>query len=244
MNFEVKPGEMIGLVGHSGSGKSTLINLVSRFYDVNEGEILIDGVNIRRIEQAHLRSQIGVVLQETFLFGGTILDNIRYSKPDATYEEVLEAAKIANAHDFILRLPDGYDTRLEENGSNLSGGERQRLAIARAVLNDPRILILDEATASLDIDTETAIQEALQRVTRNRTTLAIAHRLRRPCAMPTGSSCSTKAESPKSAPMPSWWHEKAFIITSLPRSATWRRRKRRRPWSRWCRCDEFFGSTA
>lgn len=177
MNFEVKPGEMIGLVGHSGSGKSTLINLVSRFYDVNEGEILIDGVNIRRIEQAHLRSQIGVVLQETFLFGGTILDNIRYSKPDATYEEVLEAAKIANAHDFILRLPDGYDTRLEENGSNLSGGERQRLAIARAVLNDPRILILDEATASLDIDTETAIQEALQRVTRNRTTLAIAHRL-------------------------------------------------------------------
>lgn len=177
VNFEVKPGEMIGLVGHSGSGKSTLINLVSRFYDVNEGEILIDGVNIRRIEQAHLRSQIGVVLQETFLFGGTILDNIRYSKPDATYEEVLEAAKIANAHDFILRLPDGYDTRLEENGSNLSGGERQRLAIARAVLNDPRILILDEATASLDIDTETAIQEALQRVTRNRTTLAIAHRL-------------------------------------------------------------------
>lgn len=177
INFEIKPGEMIGLVGHSGAGKSTLINLVSRFYDVNEGEILIDGVDIRRIEQAHLRSQIGVVLQETFLFGGTILDNIRYSKPDAAYEEVLEAARIANAHDFILRLPDGYDTRLDENGNNLSGGERQRIAIARAVLNDPRILILDEATASLDIDTETAIQEALRRVTRNRTTLAIAHRL-------------------------------------------------------------------
>ncbi|HEY4390041.1 MAG TPA: ABC transporter ATP-binding protein [Paenibacillus sp.] len=177
ISFEVKPGEMIGLVGHSGSGKSTLINLVSRFYDVNEGEILIDGVDIRQIEQAHLRSQIGVVLQETFLFSGTILDNIRYSKPDATYEEVLEAAKIANAHDFIIRMPDGYDTRLDENGGNLSGGERQRLAIARAVLNDPRILILDEATASLDIDTETSIQEALRRVTRSRTTLAIAHRL-------------------------------------------------------------------
>jgi len=177
INFEVKPGEMIGLVGHSGSGKSTLINLVSRFYDVNEGEILIDGVDIRRIEQAHLRSQIGVVLQETFLFSGTILDNIRYSKPDATYEEVLEAAKIANAHDFIIRQSDGYDTRLDENGGNLSGGERQRLAIARAVLNDPRILILDEATASLDIDTETSIQEALRRVTQSRTTLAIAHRL-------------------------------------------------------------------
>ncbi|MBD2865392.1 ABC transporter ATP-binding protein [Paenibacillus oceani] len=177
INFEVKQGEMIGLVGHSGSGKSTLINLVSRFYDVTEGRILIDGIDIRSIRQEELRQQIGVVLQETFLFSGTIFDNIRYSKPDATFEEVIQAARVANAHDFIIRLPDGYDTKLDENGNNLSGGERQRLAIARAVLNNPRILILDEATASLDIDTETAIQEALKRVTRNRTTIAIAHRL-------------------------------------------------------------------
>jgi len=177
INLEIQPGEMIGLVGHSGAGKSTMINLVSRFYDVNEGAILIDGIDIRRIKQDELRSQIGVVLQETFLFSGSILDNIRYSKPDATLEEIIAAAKIANAHDFIVNLPDGYDTRLEENGGNLSGGERQRLAIARAVLNDPRILILDEATASLDIDTEAAIQEALKRVTAGRTTIAIAHRL-------------------------------------------------------------------
>ena len=177
INLEIKQGEMIGLVGHSGAGKSTLINLVSRFYDVNEGSILMDGIDIRNIKQEELRSQIGVVLQETFLFSGTILDNLRYSKPDATLEEVILAAKTANAHDFIVTLPDGYDTRLEENGNNLSGGERQRLAIARAILNDPRILILDEATASLDIDTEAAIQEALKRVTKNRTTIAIAHRL-------------------------------------------------------------------
>lgn len=177
INLEVKQGEMIGLVGHSGSGKSTLINLVSRFYDVNEGEITFDGINVRSIQHEHMRSQIGVVLQETFLFSGTIMENIMYSKPDATMEEVIQAARVANAHDFIIGFPDGYDTKLEENGNNLSGGERQRLAIARAVLNNPRILILDEATASLDIETETAIQEALRRVTRNRTTIAIAHRL-------------------------------------------------------------------
>lgn len=177
INLTVKPGEMIGLVGHSGSGKSTTINLISRFYDVNEGEIRIDDIDIRMIRQEDLRSQIGVVLQETFLFSGTIAENIQYSKPGAKPEEVIEAAKIANAHDFIISLPDGYDTRLEENGNNLSGGERQRIAIARAVLNDPRILILDEATASLDIETEEAIQEALKRVTKNRTTIAIAHRL-------------------------------------------------------------------
>ncbi|QHW29805.1 ABC transporter ATP-binding protein [Paenibacillus rhizovicinus] len=177
VSFDVKQGEMIGLVGHSGSGKSTLINLISRFYDVTDGEILIDDVDIRTIKQADLRSQIGVVLQETFLFTGTIMENIRYAKPDATYEEIIQAARVANAHQFIINFPDGYDTMLDENGNNLSGGERQRLAIARAVLNNPRILILDEATASLDIDTETAIQEALQRVTKNRTTIAIAHRL-------------------------------------------------------------------
>lgn len=177
ISFEIKPGEMIGLVGHSGSGKSTLINLLSRFYDVDEGSVMIDGVDIRHIEQAELRSQIGVVLQETFLFSGTIMNNIRYAKPDASNQEVIQAARIANAHDFIISQPDGYDTLLDENGSNLSGGERQRLAIARAVLGDPRLLILDEATASLDIETESAIQEALQRVARGRTTVAIAHRL-------------------------------------------------------------------
>ncbi|NIK75502.1 ATP-binding cassette subfamily B protein [Paenibacillus castaneae] len=177
VTIDVKPGEMLGLVGHSGAGKSTFINLVSRFYDVNEGAILIDGVDIRNIQQEDLRSQIGVVLQETFLFSGTILENICYSKPDATMEEVIVAAKIANAHDFIVKFPDGYDTKLEENGNNVSGGERQRIAIGRAILNNPRILILDEATASLDIDTEAAIQEALKRVTKNRTTIAIAHRL-------------------------------------------------------------------
>lgn len=177
ISLTVRPGEMIGLVGHSGSGKSTMINLLSRFYDVNEGIIRIDGLDIRMIQQEDLRSQIGVVLQETFLFSGTIAENIRYAKPDATPEEIINASRIANAHDFIIKLTDGYDTILEENGNNLSGGERQRLAIARAVLHDPRILILDEATASLDIEAESAIQEALKRVTKNRTTFAIAHRL-------------------------------------------------------------------
>ncbi len=177
INLEVEPGEMIGLVGHSGAGKSTLINLVLRFYDVDEGEIFIDGVNIRDIAQQSLRSQIGVVLQEPFLFSGSILDNIRYSKPDATPEEVMTAAKIANAHDFIIKFPDGYDTKVGENGYNLSGGERQRISIARAILHNPRILILDEATSSLDTEAEQLIQEALARLVRNRTTFAIAHRL-------------------------------------------------------------------
>lgn len=177
INLHIKSGEMIGLVGHSGSGKSTLINLLSRFYDVNEGCITIDGTDIRAIKQSELRSQIGVVLQETFLFSGTITDNIRYAKPDATEQEIIEAARVANAHSFIIQLPDGYDTKLDENGGNLSGGERQRIAIARAVLNNPKLLILDEATAALDIDTESAIQQALQRITRGRTTVVIAHRL-------------------------------------------------------------------
>jgi ATP-binding cassette subfamily B protein len=177
INLDVKEGEMIGLVGHSGSGKSTLVSLVTRFYDINEGSLEIDGIDLRQIEQHALRSQIGVVLQEPFLFNGTIYDNIRYSKPDATLEEVIRAAKTANAHDFIVSFADGYDTKLDENGNNLSGGERQRISIARAVLNNPRILILDEATSALDTETESLIQEALRRLIKNRTTFAIAHRL-------------------------------------------------------------------
>ncbi len=177
INFEIKAGEMIGIVGHSGCGKTTLINLIMRLYDVNEGAIKIDSVNIKDISQHALRSQIGVVLQETFLFSGTIRDNIKYAQPLATDEEVIEAARIANAHDFIVALPEGYNTMVGEKGYTMSGGERQRIAIARAILHDPRILILDEATASLDTETEKLIQDALVKLSKNRTTLAIAHRL-------------------------------------------------------------------
>ncbi len=177
ISAEIHPGEMIGIVGKSGVGKSTLINLVMRLYDVDEGAIRIDGVDIRDISQNSLRSQIGVVLQETFLFAGTVYDNIAYAKPTATRDEVIQAAKIAGAHPFIMKLPDAYNTKVGENGHTLSGGERQRVAIARALLHNPRILILDEATASLDTETEKQIQDSLQRLTADRTTLAIAHRL-------------------------------------------------------------------
>ena len=177
VSFHVNPGEMIGIVGHSGSGKTTLINLLMRLYDVNEGEIIIDDVNIKDISQNDLRTQIGIVLQETFLFSGTIRDNIRYAMPYATDEQVIEAARIANAHDFILNLPEGYNTLVGEKGYSLSGGERQRIAIARAVIHNPRILILDEATAALDTETEKLIQDALNKLTENRTVFAIAHRL-------------------------------------------------------------------
>ena len=177
INFEIKKGEMIGIVGASGTGKSTLINLVMHLYDVDDGELLIDGININdyRIEDFH--RQLGVVLQETFLFSDTILNNMRFAKPDATYEEIIRAAKMANAHDFICKTPNGYNTYVGEKGYNLSGGERQRIAIARAILNDPKLLILDEATSSLDTESEYLIQKALQRLTAGRTTLAIAHRL-------------------------------------------------------------------
>ncbi len=177
INLEVKKGEMIGIVGHSGCGKTTLINLLMRLYDVNEGEILIDDVNIKDISQNALRSQIGVVLQETHLFSGSIRDNIKYAKPLASDEEVVAAAKMANAHDFIVNLPEGYNTMVGEKGYSLSGGERQRVAIARALIHDPRILILDEATAALDTETEKLIQDALNKLSLNRTTFAIAHRL-------------------------------------------------------------------
>ena len=177
IDLHIKAGEFIGLVGRSGVGKSTLINLIMRMYDVEDGSICIDGVDIREISQEALRSQLGVVLQETFLFSGTIFQNIAYAKPEATREEVIAVAKIAGCHDFIIKLPDGYDTKVGEKGHSLSGGERQRVAIARALLHDPRILILDEATASLDTETEKQIQDALQSLSKNRTTIAIAHRL-------------------------------------------------------------------
>ena len=177
INLHIEPGEMIGIVGKSGVGKSTMINLLMRMYDVNEGAIKVDGIDIRDLTQDCLRSQIGVVLQETFLFAGTIYDNIAYAKPDASRDEIITAAKIAGAHEFIMKLPDAYNTKVGERGHTLSGGERQRVSIARALLHNPRILILDEATASLDTETERQIQDSLQKLIKDRTTLAIAHRL-------------------------------------------------------------------
>lgn len=177
ISFSVEPGEMIGLVGASGTGKSTLINLIMRLYDVDQGRITLDGCDLRDVQMESLHSQIGVVLQETFLFSGSILANIRFAKQDATLEEVIRAARAANAHDFICKTPDGYNTYVGEHGYNLSGGERQRIAIARAILNDPRILILDEATSALDTESEYLIQQALDRLVKGRTTFAIAHRL-------------------------------------------------------------------
>lgn len=177
ISFSVKKGEMIGIVGMSGAGKSTLINLIMRLYDADSGKILLDGHDIRDYSKESLHSQIGVVLQDTFLFSGTVTDNIRYARPDASPSDIIQAAKMANAHEFITGFPDGYDTYVGEHGYTLSGGERQRIAIARAVLHNPGILILDEATSSLDTETEYLIQEALARLTKDRTTFAIAHRL-------------------------------------------------------------------
>jgi ATP-binding cassette, subfamily B, bacterial len=177
LNFTAKPGEMIGLVGKSGAGKSTTINLLCRFYEPDAGEIVIDGVDYRDMSLQALRRQVGIVLQEPFLFNGTIAENIAYAKPGASFEEIVEAAKAANAHHFILSKTDGYDTAVGERGAKLSGGERQRISIARAILHDPKVLILDEATSSVDVETERQIQEALGRLTAGRTTFAIAHRL-------------------------------------------------------------------
>lgn len=177
VNLHIEAGEMIGLVGHSGAGKSTLINLLLRFYDVTEGALKIDGVDIRDIKIDDLRRQVGVVLQESYLFQGTVYENISYGNPDATPQMVVAAARAAHAHHFIVGFADGYDTLVGERGTRLSGGERQRIAIARAILHDPKILILDEATASVDTETEAAIQGALQNLTKGRTTFAIAHRL-------------------------------------------------------------------
>ncbi len=177
INLVVEPGQMVALVGPSGAGKSTLVNLLCRFYDVDQGAILIDGFDLRDVTIKSLRRQIGVVLQDNVLFSGTLVENIRYGLPEATLDHVVAAAKAANAHEFILDLPRGYHTMVGERGVKLSGGQRQRVAIARAILKDPRILIFDEATSSLDTEAERQIQEAMERLMAGRTTLVIAHRL-------------------------------------------------------------------
>jgi len=176
VSFKLSAGEMIGLVGHSGAGKSTITNIITRLYDVNDGEVLIDGINIKDIGFESLHKNIGIVLQNTFLFSGTIAENISYGKVGATVEEIVDAAKKAHAHEFIIKLPDGYNTYIGKDGIDLSGGEKQRLSIARAILMDPAILIFDEATSSLDTETELKIQEAMNLLIKNRTTIAIAHR--------------------------------------------------------------------
>jgi ATP-binding cassette, subfamily B, bacterial len=177
VSFQVEPGELIGLVGPSGGGKSTVVNLIARFYDATGGFVRIDGVDVRKLDSGHYRQQLGMVLQDPYLFHGTVLENIRYGLPEASLGDVIGAAKAANAHDFICKLGQGYDTVVGERGHTLSGGERQRVSIARAVLHNPRILILDEATSSVDTETEREIQEALERLIAGRTVFAIAHRL-------------------------------------------------------------------
>lgn len=177
INITARPGEMIGLVGKSGAGKSTTISLLCRFHEPDAGVIKIDGMDYRDIPLQELRRQVGLVLQEPFLFNGTIAENISYGKPDAAFEDIIAAAKDANAHQFILDKPDGYDTLVGERGAQLSGGERQRISIARAILHNPRILILDEATSAVDVETEKQMQEAIGRLIKGRTTFAIAHRL-------------------------------------------------------------------
>jgi ATP-binding cassette subfamily B protein len=177
VSVEIKPGEMIGLVGKSGVGKSTMINLAMRLYDPNTGKITINNTDLRHMDSDHLHENMGVVFQDNFLFAGSFYDNIIYGKPDASFEDVIAASKAANAHDFITQTSDGYNTHIGEGGQTLSGGERQRLSIARAIIKNPDILILDEATSSLDVETEASIQESLNRITQGRTSIAIAHRL-------------------------------------------------------------------
>lgn len=177
MNLEVKAGDYVALVGTSGIGKTTLCSLIPRFYDVSRGEVLLDGINVKDIKSDDLRRNIGVVQQDVYLFSGTVLDNIRYGKLDASYEEVVEAATKANAHDFIMKLPDGYDTYIGQRGIKLSGGQKQRLSIARVFLKNPPIIIFDEATSSLDNESEKVVQDSLEKLAQNRTTFVIAHRL-------------------------------------------------------------------
>jgi ATP-binding cassette subfamily B protein len=177
INLHINPGDTIAFVGTTGAGKSTMVALVDRFYEVSKGSLTIDGYDVRKVTQESLRKQIGVVLQEPFLFSGTIKENIIYGRANATEEKMIEAAKAVGAHDFIMRFEKGYDTVLQERGSNLSQGQRQLISFARAVLSDPRILILDEATANIDTQTEVIIQQALKRLLKGRTSLVIAHRL-------------------------------------------------------------------
>jgi ATP-binding cassette subfamily B protein len=177
VSFDVKAGKTLGIVGHTGAGKSTIVNLLMRLYDSDEGEIFVDGYNVKNLSFKALYENIAIVSQETFFFIGTILDNIRYAKPDASYDEVVIAAKLSGAHDFIIKLPDAYHTKIGFGFKDLSGGEKQRLSIARAILRDPKILILDEATAAMDTQTERQIQASLTRLAKGRTTIMIAHRL-------------------------------------------------------------------
>ena len=177
IDFTIEPGESVGIVGTTGSGKTTLINLFLRFYDNYEGQILLDGHDIKNIDMEYFRSKIGYVQQEAMMFSDTIFNNIAYGKPDASIDEVIRAADVANAHEFIIRHPDAYDTILGERGVGLSGGERQRISIARAILNNPSVLIFDEATSAVDSETEKLIQDAINKLIKGRTTLMIAHRL-------------------------------------------------------------------
>ena len=177
VNLQVDAGEYVALVGASGVGKTTLCSLIPRFYEVSEGAIRIDGMDIRDMKQADLRSQIGIVQQDVYLFAGTIIENIRYGKPDATDEEVILAAKRANAHEFIMSFPEGYNTDIGQRGVKLSGGQKQRLSIARVFLKNPPILIFDEATSALDNESEQVVQQSMEELAKNRTTFVIAHRL-------------------------------------------------------------------
>jgi ATP-binding cassette subfamily B protein len=177
VSFEVQPGQTVALLGATGSGKTTIINLLPRFYDPTEGRITIDGYDLRQVTLDSLRSQIGIVLQETTLFAGTIRENIAFGKPEASLEEIVAAAKAAAAHDFVLSFPQGYDTPVGERGATLSGGQKQRIAIARALLLDPRILILDDSTSSVDLSTEAQIQAALDDLMEGRTSFVIAQRI-------------------------------------------------------------------
>jgi ATP-binding cassette subfamily B protein len=177
VNLVAEPGEMVAILGATGAGKSTLINLIPRFYDVAEGRVMIDGMDVRKIQQDSLLSHVGVALQETVLFSGTVRDNISYGKPEATDEEIITAAQAAQAHDFIMELSEGYDTHVEARGVNLSGGQKQRIAIARAILTRPKILILDDSTSAVDVETETKIQDALEELITESTSFIVAQRI-------------------------------------------------------------------
>ena len=177
VSFHVEAGEVLGIVGRSGAGKSTLVNLISRLYDAGEGEVLVDGINVKRYGFKELRKNVAMVSQETYIFVGTVAENIAYARPEASREEIIRAAVQASAHDFICKMPQGYDTILGPANRALSGGEKQRISIARAILADPKILILDEATSAVDTETELAIQKSLEQLEKGRTVLSIAHRL-------------------------------------------------------------------